>query len=161
MPVVASKDSSITAKPRRRRRQQVERRRPPVQIPPTLQSAVFRIAEQLIAQHGDVFVRDSQLKYRLAATLLSLLPPHPRPPGRPGRQDVTIAERLLKNLRRTHPRESDRRLWSKVYPIAIAGYDKLTEAEKRTEKQLLRNRLRWRRRDRKRYRLRKGERIQE
>jgi hypothetical protein len=135
------------------------RHRPAVQIPSPLESDICRIAAFLIAQHGDVFIRDRQLKHRLAARLKSLLPPQPRPAGRPGREDVNIAECLLKDLQRRYPGKSSRGLWKHIYPVAIVRYNELGNLEKRIERENLRNRLRWRRRDRKRYLLKKGQRI--
>jgi len=135
------------------------RRRPAVQIPPPIESDICRIAEFLIALHGDVFIRDRQLKHRVAAKLKSLLPPQLRPAGRPGREDVNIAECMLKDLQRRYPGNSSRSPWKRIYPVAIVRYNELGKLEKRIERENLRNRVRWRRRDRKRYQLKKAKRI--
>ena len=120
------------------------RHRPAVQIPSPLESDICRIAAFLIAQHGDVFIRDRQLKHRLTAKLQSLLPPQPRRPGRPESASGTAAIRLRQEIKRRHPERPDKEIWREVYPETIPNYHGLRPPERRDAQDRLRQQVRWR-----------------
>jgi hypothetical protein len=78
----------------------------------------------------------------------ALLPPRPRRRGRPGDPDVTRAIQLFGRFQRQYPGETPRQLWSRVYPLVILGYDRMTEMEQRTARERLQERIHWRLRKR-------------
>jgi hypothetical protein len=126
-------------------------RRQREKLPEPIRQPVLAFAEQLRTEFAAQFTADRRLKHRLARLLASLLPPKPRQPGRPVTYpEVTKAYRMMNKLRREHPRVPYRDLWQRVYPVAITGYEKLDKLGKRAARHGLRERVRWRRRDRKR-----------
>lgn len=70
--------------------------------------------------------------------------------------EVAQTYRMMNELHREHPRVPYRNLWKIIYPATIAGYDQLNKPEKRAARHNLRERVRWRRRDRKRALRRAG-----
>src|SRR5262249_50303669 len=92
-----------------------------------------------------------RLKHRVARLLARELPPASRRPGRPGLREETEASRMFDELRRTHPDWPHRRLWRSIYSRVISGYGSLSTPERRAAAEELRNRARWRRRARRRY----------
>jgi hypothetical protein len=131
----------VRAKPRRRKREA---------IPEEVQREVLAFGERLEGSHGAVFAANPRMKRAISRLLASILPPLPRPPGRPGFPEVTKAGRLFDELRRAHPGEPYCSIWRRIYPAAIEGYSSLDKLERRAAEQELRDRVRWRRRWRRR-----------
>jgi len=61
---------------------------------------------------------------------------------------VTKAIRLLRQFRRQYPDNRGEEIWTRIYPQAIPGYEAMTELEQEDARQVLRERVRWRLRDR-------------
>jgi hypothetical protein len=64
----------------------------------------------------------------------------------PGIPAVTVAIRLLHQLRRQYPQDQSAELWKRVYPAVILGYGSMSAIEQKTVREQLRERVRWRRR---------------
>jgi hypothetical protein len=134
----------IKAEIRRRKRKRAT-------LPPAINQAVTQFAERLRTEFAPLFTSNRRLKRLVARLLESALPPRPRRPGRPVTYpEVTQAYRMMNKLRREQPGVPYRHLWQRVYPVAISGYRQLDKLEKRAARHDLRERVRWRRRDRKR-----------
>jgi hypothetical protein len=131
-------------------RRKPRRRRSTPSLPPPVRKEIARFARQLIRLHRQAFIADHKLKDRAARLLRSLLLPRPRRRGRPGLASVTKALALLQKYRRQHPGERPEQIWGRVYPETIRGYASLTAVEQLDARQVLRERVRWRVRDRKR-----------
>lgn len=56
-----------------------------------------------------------------------MLQPKPGRRGRPGREDVTKAIRLLRQYRRQYPAERPAEHWPRMYPLVIPGYAGMNE----------------------------------
>ena len=116
-----------------------------------------QFAERLRIEFGPLLATDRRLRKQAARLLESALLPRRRPPGRPVTYpEVAQAYRMMNELHREHPRVPYRNLWKIIYPATIAGYDQLNKPEKRAARHNLRERVRWRRRDRKRALRRAG-----
>ena len=85
-----------------------------------------------------------------ARFLRSLLLPKPRRRGRPGLNSVTAAINLLGKVRKRYPGEPWPKIWQWIYPEAIANYAGMNAVEQKHSRQVLRERVRWRLRDRRR-----------
>jgi len=130
------------------------RRRSTPPLPAPVRKEITRIARELNRQpYRKLFTADAKLRDRVARFLRSLLPPR-RKRGRPGLDSVTTAIRLRGMFRRSHPDEAWAKIWERIYPEAIANYDSMNQVEQMQARQLLRERVRWRLRDRKRKKLR-------
>jgi hypothetical protein len=114
-------------------------------IPAPVRKEITRAARELNRQCRKLFLADPGLKDRAARMLRSLLPPKVKR-GRPGMPAVTAAVRLLHQLKRQYPHERPAELWKRVYPAAINGYESMSPIEKKTAREVLRERVRWRRR---------------
>jgi hypothetical protein len=101
-------------------------------------------------QHRKLFTADPRLKDRVARLLRSLLLPRPRRRGRPGIESVTTAIRVLRKLRKQHAGEPWAKIWQRIYPEAIPNYARMNPVDQEHARQVLRERVRWRVRDRKR-----------
>jgi len=134
----------------------LRRRRKPEDLPEKIKQRVNEFGNRLRTEFPSIFVSNPQLKHRVGQFLASQLPPYPRRPGRPGFPDVTRADKMLTELHRQHPDVPYPALWKPIYPVAIVGYGKLSKLEKRAAKNDIRQRVRWRRRDRKRRALRRA-----
>ena len=134
----------VKAKSRRRKREAV---------PEPMRQEVIEFAKRLQGNYGPSFAAHPRLKHLVGRLLAFALPPLPRRPGRPGYPEVTRAMKMLGELRRLHPDESYRSLWRRIYPIVIIGHDSLNKPERRAAKQMLRDRVRWRRRQARRFRI--------
>jgi hypothetical protein len=154
-PRFAELEAQIQAVPERRQGnsqpQSKSRRRsatPPV--PAAVRKEIIHIARELNRQHGQLFKANPKLKDRAARFLRSLLPPRPRRRGRPGIDSVTKAIQLRAKLRRQYPGERPEQIWRRIYPEAISGYAGMSTVDQKNARQVLRERVRWRLRDRKR-----------
>jgi hypothetical protein len=76
-------------------------------LPPELAAAARRHPRRLTRKHQHWFLAEPKLKERYAAAILRELPPRSRPPGQPASQQITEAEKLLRQVRLEHP-EQDR-----------------------------------------------------
>jgi hypothetical protein len=76
----------------------------------------------------------------------ALLPPRPRRPGRPRKQETTRAILLYSRFRRKHPKEKPAETWSRVCSVMFPGYADLSEIEQKDMREGLRERVSWRRR---------------
>jgi hypothetical protein len=123
-----------------------KRRRP--SIPKDLRIEVTQHARSIASKYRKLFVADRQLKDRVLRLLRALLPPRPRRRGRPRDQTTTRAIVLYRKLRRQSPENKPRAIWSRVYPLAIPGYEGMSELEQRTAREKLGERIAWRRRKR-------------
>src|SRR5215471_8482760 len=74
-------------------------------LPPELAAAARRHARRITRKFQHLFLAKPKLKERYAAAILRELPPRPRPPGQPAHQQITEAEKLLRQVRREHPEE--------------------------------------------------------
>jgi hypothetical protein len=119
-------------------------------LPAAVRKEITRLARELNRQHGQLFKAEPKLKDRVARLLRSLLLPKPRRRGRPGLDSVTAAIRLLGKFRKQCPGETWAKIWQRVYPEAIPNYAAMNPAEQAHTRQVLRERVRWRLRDRKR-----------
>ena len=131
---------SPTNKPKRRRRPG-----PPIpkepRIPKELRAAVTEHACVIARQYRHLFAADRQLKDRVLHLVQALLPPRARRRGRPGLPDVTNAIRLRRQFRRQHPGKNAKQIWARVYPAVILGYDRMTELERESARNELRQRV--------------------
>jgi hypothetical protein len=55
---------------------------------------------------------------------------------------------LRRKFRSQYPADKPRAIWSRVYPLVIAGYNGMSEVEQRTARDKLREQVAWRRRKR-------------
>lgn len=149
MPRLAGLDGDIDADRRRSRTPPKRKRRRGSHpgIPSAVRKEITRAAHELNRQYRKLFQADPKLKDRVARLLRSMLPPKVKR-GRPGIPSVTTAIRLLNELRHLYPQDRAAELWKRVYPAAIPGYDALSPIEQRTAREVLRERVRWRRRAR-------------
>src|SRR5215469_2351027 len=138
---MTSPDScGMTAKPKRRR--------PEPAIPPPLRREVTEYARHLGRKYRHLFESDRELKNRLLRLQHALLPPRPKPRGRPGNPRTTRAIALLRRLRRQHPNERPRERWNQICSILIPEFDRLTELQQWTVREELRESVRSRLRKR-------------
>jgi len=121
-----------------------------------IRKEIADFARNLSKEHRGLFTSDPTLRKRAGQFLTALLPPKPKRRGRPGIQSVTIAIRLRHRLKRQFPSERPAKLWEWIYPKAIPGYSRLSELEQGDARQQLRERVRWRQRDRKRHKALEG-----
>jgi hypothetical protein len=135
------------------------RRRSTARLPAAMCKEITSFAKELNRQHGQLFTSDPKLKDHAARLLRSVLPPRPRRRGRPGIDSVTKAIGLLAKLRKQYPAEPWPKIWQRIHPKAIPNYAGMTPTEQDDASQVLRQRVRWRLRDRKRRALtkRRGE----
>jgi len=124
------------------------RRRPPA-IPRQIRRPIAEFARQLAKQHPEEFASDYALKNKVSRLLRAMLPPRPRRRGRPRNETVTRAIVLHRQLRKKHPQETPQAIWARVYPLAIVGYSSMSDMEQRDARELLQQRVAWRRRRRK------------
>jgi hypothetical protein len=114
-------------------------------LPSPLRKEITAFALALKRQYRKLFSSDPLYRKRAGQFLTSLLPPKPRPRGRPGRPDVTKAIKLLRQFRRQYPDERAAQHWARMYPLVIAAYVDMNEVEQRDARERLRERVRWRR----------------
>jgi hypothetical protein len=124
-----------------------KRRQPTPALPAAVRKEITRLARELNRQHRSLFMADPKLKDRAARLLRSLLLPK-RKRGRPGIDSVTKAIQLRARFRRQHPGERPEQIWKRVYPEAIPGYAGMNPHDQKHARQVLRERVRWRRRKR-------------
>jgi hypothetical protein len=122
--------------------------RPESPIPAELRSEVVRFSRNIAKKHRKVFVADRGIKLQVLRLMQALLPPRPRPRGRPGDPSVTHAMKLHSKFRRQFPKLLPRELWVKVYPLAINGWEGMTDLERCDARQTLHDRVVWRLRKR-------------
>jgi hypothetical protein len=125
-------------------------RRSAPHLPAAVRKEITRLARELNRQYRALFMADLKLKDRAARLLRSLLPPKPRQRGRPGIDSVTKAIRLLRKFRRQYPGERWEMTWKRIYPEAIPNFAGINPIEQEHACQVLRERVRWRLRGRKR-----------
>ena len=123
-----------------------KRRKP--SIPRELRKDVVEHVRSIARRYRAAFAADRELKVRVLTLTRALLPPSPRRRGRPRNPIVTAAIALYGKFRRESPEESPRRLWSRVYPLAIAQWESMSDLERRNARDELRERIAWRRRKR-------------
>jgi hypothetical protein len=123
------------------------------QLPFHVRKEIGAFARNLAREHRAVFASDPIYRKRAGQFLTALLPPKPRRRGRPGRQDVTQAIRLLNRSLRHYPDERPAEHWARMYAAVIPGYGDMNSVQRQDAEQRLRERVRWRRRARKRFRL--------
>jgi hypothetical protein len=123
---------------------------PRCNLPQEVRKELAIFARKLVRDHRPLFISDPDLRRRAGQFLTALLPPKPRRRGRPGLPSVTTAIRLLRKFRRQYPKERPARHWERIYPQAIPGYGSMTEVQQADARQILRERVRWRQRARKR-----------
>lgn len=104
----------------------------PVPLPKELRKELTATARKLAKEHRALFASDPHLRKRAGQFLTALLPPKPRRRGRPGRADVTQAIRLLLTFRRQFPNDRREKIWERIYPHAVAGYDSISERNRPT-----------------------------
>jgi hypothetical protein len=153
-PRFAELDAQIQAGQRKNKdRPQSKRRRRQSDpgMPAVVLKEITHVARDLTRQNRQLFLADPKLKDRAARLLRSLLPPTPRRRGRPARADVTAAIRLLRRYRNQFSDESPARRWARVYSKVIPGYDAMNAVDQRTNREELKERVRWRRRHQKRH----------
>lgn len=118
------------------------------ELPRDLRKEIAALARKLKRDHRALFASDPIYRRRAGQFLTALLPPKPRRRGRPGIQSVTVAIRLLRKFRLQYPEDRPAQRWRRVYPEAIPNYATMGELEKADARQQLRERVRWRLRDR-------------
>jgi hypothetical protein len=119
-------------------------------LPQALRKEIALLARKLAKEYRTVFAENPTLRKRAGQFLTALLPPKPRRRGRPGDPTVTKVIRLLRKFRRECPNEHGERIWGQIYPLAVPNYTSMTALEQGDARQLLRERVRWRLRRRKR-----------
>ena len=153
-PRFAELDAQIQAEAERRQGKQQRkpnpRRRSAPPLPAAVRKEIRRLARALNGQHGRLFLADPKLKDRAGRFLKSLLLPKPRRRGRPGMSSVTTAINLLGRLRRQYPAERRAKIWQRIYPEVIANYAGMNAVDQKYARQVLRERVRWRMRTRRR-----------
>jgi len=133
----------MSAAPSTRRK----RRQAPT-IPAALRHDVTQFARGVARKYRKLFAADLQLKHRLLRLSKALLPPQPRRRGRPRNPVVTRAITAYAKLHRQFPDEQPRAVWARVYPIAIPGYESMSDLDQRSAREELHQRVTWRRRKR-------------
>jgi hypothetical protein len=158
-PRLAQLDAQVPAEVERHRnragRRSKPRRRSTAPLPAAVRKEIARLARELNRQHAELFTGDPKLRDRIARLLRSLLPPKPRRRGRPGIDSVTKAIGLLGKLRKQYPDERAAKIWQRIYPEAIPNYAGMNPIDQEDARQVLRERVWWRLRDRKRRALTK------
>jgi ribosomal protein L20 len=153
-PRFAELDAQIQAETEGRQDRPQRKRRPrrpsTSRLPAAVRKEVTRFARGLNRQHGQQFRADPKLKDRVTRFLRSLLLPRARRRGRPGIPSVTKALALLKKYRRKHPGDKPANIWKRVYPETIPNHAGMNDHQRRHAQEVLRERVRWRLRDRKR-----------
>jgi hypothetical protein len=124
------------------------RRKP--SIPNELRADVTQHVRTIAKKYRSLFIADRELKDRVLRLERALLPPRPRPRGRPRNPTVTRAITLYRKLRRQSPEENPQAIWRRVYPLVIPEYETMPELEQRTAREDLYERVRWRLRIRRR-----------
>jgi hypothetical protein len=81
-----------------------------------------------------------------------LLPPRPKPRGRPRNQQTTRAILLYSRFRRQHPEEKPRETWSRVCGVLFSEYAEIGPIRQHDMRQDLQERVRSRLRKRHRRR---------
>ncbi len=127
-------------------------RRTEPELPRALPKEISQFARKLKRDHRALFASNPLYRKRAGQFITSLLPPKPRRRGRPSWRDVTEAIGLRKEFRRQFPDEPWAETWDRIYPHVIPGYDAMTGIEQNDARQVLRERVRWRQRARKRRR---------
>jgi hypothetical protein len=116
--------------------------------PRELRKEVVEHVRSIARKHRAAFKADRELKARVLRLTRALLPPRPRPRGRPRNPETTRALALYRKFRRESPDESLRKLWARVYPRVIDGWANMSDLEQRNARDELRERIVWRRRKR-------------
>ena len=130
----------------------VRSRRKACRIAPDVRREILQFACRLRQRYSPRFKADAELRTKAGRLLRNLLPPRRRR-GRPGDPTTTRAILLHRKLRRKFPEETPRQVWSRVYPLAIPGYDAMAEIEQQSARERLRERIGWRGRKRKRRKI--------
>jgi hypothetical protein len=123
-----------------------KRQRP--SMPRELRKEVVEHVRSIARKYGAEFKADRDLKARVLRLERALLPPRPKPRGRPANPETTRALALYRKLRRKSPHASPRQLWAQVYPLAIPQWETKSDLERCTARDELRERISWRRRKR-------------
>ena len=114
-------------------------------LPPELAAAARRHARRLDRKFQALFLADPRLKERYAAAIRRYLPPCPRPPGQPARQQITEAEKLLRQVRREHPEEDRLKHHERVCAALFPDWPQRTPQARRQDRRVLANQIRSRR----------------
>jgi hypothetical protein len=117
-------------------------------IPTELLREITRHARSIAKKYRCQFWSDPNLKETVVRLERALLPPRPRPRGRPGNPMVTDALKLRAQFRRQFPEETPRQICQRVYVAVIDGYANMQPTEQREARELLQQRMIWRRRKR-------------
>jgi hypothetical protein len=146
-PCFAELDAQIKAQDanRAKPKRTVQKRSSSPAIPCELLKDIVLLGREIRKRHGALFVANPNLKDRAARLFRSMLPPRPRRRGRPALDSVTIASRLLRNLRKRYPNEKPAQTWARIYPLAVPHWETLSQADKQSAALQLRNRVRSRR----------------
>jgi hypothetical protein len=149
-PCFAKLDAQIKAQDANRAKPKptVQKRSSSPAMPRELLKDIVRLGREIRKRHGTLFVANPNMKDRAARLLRSMLPPKPRRRGRPAIDSVTIASRLLRNLRKRYPNEKPAQTWARIYPLAVPHWETLSPADKQSAALQLRNRVRSRRNQR-------------
>src|SRR5262249_20608926 len=123
------------------------RRIPRSDLPREVRTELAQFARKLARQFKSLFASDPLYGKRAGQFLTALLPPKPRRRGRPGIRSVTVAIRLLQQLKRDYPNERPAERWQRIYLQVIPNYTGMSEVEKSDARAQLRQRVLWRRRD--------------
>src|SRR5262245_24011686 len=126
------------------------RRIPRSDLPLEVRKELAQFARKLSRQFKPLFASDPKIRKRAGQFLTALLPPKPRRRGRPGIRSVTVAIKMLRRLKRQYPGERLEKIWKRIYPLAIPGYEVMSKKEQGDARQQLRDRVRWRLRTQKR-----------
>jgi hypothetical protein len=115
-------------------------------LPRPVRKEITTFALTLKRHYRKLFASDPLYRKRAGQFLTALLPPKPRPRGRPGRPDVTKAIKVLRQFRRQYPEERAAQHWARMYPLVISGYGNMNAVELKDARERPRERVNWRRR---------------
>jgi hypothetical protein len=117
-------------------------------MPAQLRKEVTEHCRSIACKYGVDFKADRDLKARVLRLERALLPPRPKPRGRPRNPIVSRALALYRKFRRKFPELSPRQLWAQVYPLVIPEWETKSDFERRCVRDELRERIAWRQRKR-------------
>jgi hypothetical protein len=129
------------------------RRREP-SIPKELRKEITQRARDIAKRYKDLFAADRYLKDRILRLEGALLPPRPRPRGRPRKPETTRAIVLYNRFRRQHPEKKPCEIWDHVCLVLYPEYPGLAAVERRDIRDALQARVKSRARSRRTRKLR-------
>jgi hypothetical protein len=117
-------------------------------MPAQLRKEVVEHCRSIARKYGVEFKADRDLKARVLRLEHALLPPRPKPRGRPANPETTRAIRLYNRFRRQHPREKPAETWDRVCRMLYSEYARLSKIEQQDICDGLRGRVKSRARSR-------------